>query len=159
MIAMMPASPPRGAIGGKPCEKIATTAAAPNSAYTTSVAVTSEGGGAGTGACVSLIAKSPCHVFKRWAGALGVTTSVLVRRVLAIAIVAPHDVVIGIESVVAFDPAPDLEIAGRLVAAIDEVMRVAAPGRVARAGTGGKRLLACICHEHDLTGEHVDELV
>src|SRR6516164_1942793 len=83
--------------------------------------------------------------------ALGVTPSVLVRRVLAIAIVAPHDVVIRIEGVVAFDPVADLEIGRRLVAAVDEVMRVTVPRRVARAGAGRERLLTRVGDEHHLT--------
>jgi hypothetical protein len=71
----------------------------------------------------------------------------------------PHQVVVGIVGVVAVDAAADLEIAGRHVPAVDEVVAVAPAGRVAGALPGAEHLLAGVGDEHDLALEHPHELV
>src|ERR1700758_1649006 len=55
-------------------------------------------------------------------GSLGVAASVLVRGVFAVLVEPPHEVVVRIERVVAFDAVADLEIARGRRAAIDEVV-------------------------------------
>src|SRR6266536_1002849 len=65
--------------------------------------------------------------------ARSIAASVLVRGELALLVLAPHEVVIRIERSVAGRPVADLEIDSRVAAAIDEMVRVPAAGRIAGA--------------------------
>src|SRR5690349_24848616 len=71
-----------------------------------------------------------------------VAPAVLVRRVLAALVEAPHQVVVGIERVVAGHAAADFQIARRRIAAVDEMMRIAPARRIAGAIARAQQLLA-----------------
>src|ERR1700694_75666 len=90
---------------------------------------------------------------------IGIAPAVLVRSVRAVPAIAPHQVVVGIERVVAVDAVADLEIHRGYPSAVDEMVRVALPRRIACAHARAHRLFARFADEHDFTRKHVDELI
>src|SRR4029453_1719695 len=99
-----------------------------------------------------------CQLARRTGQGL-VRPPVLVRAMDAVLVLHPHEVVVGIERVVAFRPVADLEVSCGSAAPIDEVVRVFRPGGITGAHSGGEYLLALAGDEHDLAREHIDELV
>src|SRR5690606_15144552 len=77
----------------------------------------------------------------------------------AVGAAAQGEVVIGVFDLVLLLAVADLEVAGRAIAAIDELVAVARAGREARAHAGGQHLLALVRAQHQLPLEHVDQLV
>src|SRR5438132_3027386 len=119
MIPMMPTMPDSGAISGKPDDASPTSAATQKSAYTTSVVEMRDAEGAAGGAGVSLIVNSSLVTFFSGfatapahpaAVSIGIAPAVLVRTVSAVAAIAPHQIVVGIERVISVDTIADLEI-------------------------------------------------
>src|SRR5947199_2694903 len=159
MIPMMPTIPDSGGISGKPEDTSPASAATPKSAYTTSVVEISDAEGAAGGAGVSVIF-SPLLAFiflasrprrrSRPRTSIGIAPAVLVRRVFAVAGIAPQQIVVGVERVVAVDAIANLEIYRGYRAAVDEMVRVALGRRIAGTHARAQRLLARLADKHDL---------
>src|SRR6267143_2545777 len=90
---------------------------------------------------------------------ISVGPPILVRSYRPLLRLDPHQVVVGIERHVAIDAVANFQVSCRPRRAVDEVVRVVLPRRIARAHARLQHLLAGTGHEVDLTFEHVDEFV
>ncbi len=77
----------------------------------------------------------------------------------AVGVLAIGQVDVGILGRVRGIAVADLEVARRSIAAVDELVAVAGPGREPGARARGQGLLAGVSAQHQLALEHVDELV
>src|SRR5436190_22509482 len=88
-----------------------------------------------------------------------IPSSIFVGAIDAATVIGPHEVVVRIERVVPVDAVADFKVSRWRATAIDQVMRVTRPGRVAGTHAGDEDLLARIGYQGHFAGKHVDELV